>query len=1172
MPLMDNGTELLNQGPVWSAQKARAEASEIRKIEEEHRRTLEDHKASLLTGLGGSWRFETGTGVGLAMLSDVMQEYDPAFNISDAMAADSVEFPEYNKPEQDLLKTARNSVHYNNLKQRLRDKREFQLNSEDLGIIPSMAIQMVAETANIPNYFTFGLGNLNKVGLMKRFLAAGVITGSANVAEEAFINKMYNDRTASDYAVAGALGLGLGWLGTLGGKDPNIASHMDEVGSAFANTHIKNSVDEAAGETLHSRFKNDVPGAEQAFTKEGSGETLRDRFYGSTVGSGQIKRPSELFDPDNPNRPNTPWMDEDADIVQATYQAVLNGDVPQASKLVHEKFGLASMAQSMHSSPNPITRYMASILFEHPEGSGYKQHTASLQSDLDFQYFSAGYMRGYVDFKREWNVLAESKGILDPFDEVASLWVSGSKHLPDMDVDMAKILDDFNKHYTEWNDWTYKKMHDAGVLEAKEMTYDPNHIYRGWDGKKVHKLRSQYGDDAVIETFMGSIKEGKKFREAQDAATKAFEKEADDALKLHLAELKSMTDELETLRKELDGLDNSLSTHGMYLAGKIEKLARSIEESKKSAPSGKYVPPDSDLEIRRIAEAFYHRFLRRATVSTADANLLSTANRGLLKDMLKDIKMEDADYRHLEAVIDTLGKDQKANPMKHKTSMDLGYQHPSGLKIMDMMHTDLGSAYASKQRYWIGRAAAAKRGIPSDEAFHAAIEEVKKHGSDRGMDAKDITADVARLEAGWKLINGIPVEDMDHFGQKAMRFTRKLAQVSMLEKLGITQLGELGRVMSASGVTNLMDSIPFIKDMIMDLKDGRLNTAMLKDFEDAFLGTIGDEHYMNHPDFRVDDFGHAIGKYEKMLDSAGYWLQSASGWRLVYTQQKKILMNYLGRRFYDWFVNGKMTEAQMNDLGVPPHQIDRIKEAMLKHVEFDDNGILKSYHLNDWDPDIRETIGLMLHRKSSNAIQDILVGETPLWLNTGLGKFLGQFKTFSIAALGKQTIHDWNMYKQGDMEAALAFQFMFASSTLALAARIGFNSLAMPNGERADYLKNSLNPKALSKALLAYHGQTGPLMDITDMLASTVMPDTWGNITGNTYRQRTVFARIPGLSYIDTVARGVAGASHALNPYRDMSHSDWNAIVGTIPLSGWYGFHALNKGVLEPAIFYKDRK
>ena len=485
------------------------------------------------------------------------------------------------------------------------------------------------------------------------------------------------------------------------------------------------------------------------------------------------------------------------------------------------------------------------------------------------------------------------------------------------------------------------------------------------------------------------------------------------------------------------------------------------------------------------------------------------------------------------------------------------------------MYNDLSSTFSANTRRWLARANAAERGIISEEFFQQAMQQIKNHGIDRGQDIKELEADLKRLNSAWKLIKGEPLEDMSDFGQGIMRVTRKLMASAALGKLGIVQSGESGRVLAAGGIKNLLDSIPAMRDMIMDIKDGRLDTTTLRDMEDAIFGKIGDDNYMNHPDFRADDYGYKVNKYEEQLDRFNYWLSKASGWHLVHTQQKKWLLNHLAQKWRREFLDGAITEIHLKDLGVPVHHIQGITEMLKKHSRMDPDSP-RSYNLNlaKWDEEYRRTFALMLHRKTNNAIQDIMVGETPLWLNTGLGKFIGQFRSFSIAALGKQTIHDYRMYKEGDKEAALAFQFMLASSTMAVAARIAFDSLAMPSDERASYLAEHLEPRALATRILRYHGSAGPVLDITEFLASSITPDVWGTITGSSmYRNgRGLSGKIPGLSYLDKVQKGVAGIGRAVTPGLKMRESDWNALVGSLPLNTWYGAHVLNKTFIKPAI------
>ena len=136
---------------------------------------------------------------------------------------------------------------------------------------------------------------------------------------------MYKDRTATDYITAGAMGFGLGWLGTVGNSG-KLAKHIDDVGNEFANIHLKNQVDEK-----YAEFKGDVPADTmnnllnkwellkskvRVATKTGKGadktlnEQVKDieaeinRF--STVGAQQIESVFKTFDPNFDPKKITP--------------------------------------------------------------------------------------------------------------------------------------------------------------------------------------------------------------------------------------------------------------------------------------------------------------------------------------------------------------------------------------------------------------------------------------------------------------------------------------------------------------------------------------------------------------------------------------------------------------------------------------------------------------------------------------------------------------------------------------------------------------------------------------------------------------------------------------------------------------------------------------------------
>jgi len=1109
----------VDEAPGYDPKLQREASIERFKMEEIHRNLLEEHEASILEGISGAWRFDTGTGAAIANIQDYNQAVDINFNVEEAIQQDTEEFPIKQGWEAEILREAKSPEHYEILKERIRDKREFMLNAQDLGVLPSMALQLVAEFGNIPNYFGFGLGGLSKVNKARRFMLAGMAMGSLNTAEENYIGQAFKDKSVSELVSAGAMGFGMGWLGTLGGAgDAALAKHIDDVGEDFANVHIKNEIDESLSDL-----------------KESTSDTPE-----STVGAQQLPSVHKILNPKYKEGAKVKSrIDPDDPIVQDTVRATLEGVIPKADKLIHEKLGLNSLADSIMRSDNKITRYLGSKLFEHPENvKGFADHTAALEADLDFTKFTATYAPEYIRLKAAYNMLRKDTDSTYNFDEAATAWIEGSGAVQGVTPQMQDILKSFDEFYTNTNKATHDIMKESGVMEAAGDLKD-DFLARSWDSEKFVAMRNKHGDDVVLKTLQESILEGNAF--------KSMYAKADAEYKIKLENQKAKVVELEAKLSKI----NASSKQGLNIKARILKTQDNIA----------YEPPDVEASALRMAQALYNRFLNRATVTTADANLLSSANRTLLNSALDDLKLNKADRMHIDRILDTAGKDHAASPFMHQMGMKLAHRNDSGLRIMDLMYSDLGSAFQAKHRYWLGRSAAARKGIQSEAMFNKGVEQMKMHGQDIRQDPKATQADVARMQAGWKMLMGQPIEDMSARGMRNMRIVRKAMAASSLGKLGIVQAGETGRVMAAVGINTLWKGIPFLKDLATSIATGKYDVATVKNIEEFAVGKIGADHYMNHPDFRAEDFGHRVSKGEQQLDKASFWLSKASGWHRVHTLQKKFLMNGLAQKWRRELMNGTMSEVQLRVNGVPPDQMPGLQRMMQKHSTSDGH-----LHLENWEPELRRTFALMLHRKSANAVQDLLVGETPLWINAGVGKFMGQFRSFSIAALAKQTTRDIRMYKQGDPEAALAFNWMLATSSLAVMARTAFDTAATAEDRK-------LSKGQIVKKILDYHGQVGPLVDAVDFLGSSFMPNAWGQITGNSmYRGgRGLMDKIPGVSYINRAYKGTTGIVKGTLPGEKLRKSDWNAFVGALPLSSWYGFHVLNKRVLTPMIFNEEK-
>ena len=210
---------------------------------------------------------------------------------------------------------------------------------------------------------------------------------------------------------------------------------------------------------------------------------------------------------------------------------------------------------------------------------------------------------------------------------------------------------------------------------------------------------------------------------------------------------------------------------------------------------------------------------------------------------------------------------------------------------------------------------------------------------------------------------------------------------------------------------------------------------------------------------------------------------------------------------------------------------------------------------------------MMLHRKCDNAIQMINIGETPMWLNTSMGKFLGQFRTFTIGALGKQTTRDYHMLREGDTEVALAMVYSTATSAMANAARIGFVAATLQGKEREEYLKKSIgNPLALVNQIASYNGVLSAPMDAINLTGDVILGDTWKNVAGSRLQTRGgLVEMVPGVSYINRAFKGIKAIPQAAFTDKEYSKADYRSLYSTLPFSSNYAFEGLNNYLMHEA-------
>jgi len=1132
---------------------------------DEHNMKLERTNASMLGGIAGNWLHNTGTGMLLnKAFQDVGQEEDPEFDLN--LAQTSVEPLLMSKDHQETLSRAKNQNHFNIIADNLRDYENHKLNMEKLGTPLALLTQLGSEGFNLVNYVPF----LRAFGITKMKTTANVLTaatlqGALNAGEEGIINKAYNDRSVSSYIAA--FGMGAGFVGGIAtaGKVWNTKAEM-RMGEAsdnadiFGATKLEDHADEVLNTARHGArvdrdYTNSAP-------KRNVNRELDPRVEKDLVDNG--------YDPTS-----------EVDIVVRDYEK--QGLVPKATAVPQEKIGLAGFAQTLARSDNVHTRYNNRVLFEHGEGNYgfHKEHTAALEAEIEYYRLMSGYGKNYIEAKGVFGDLGKNSGIaMEEFDRLMYKYMDQGHQAVDkrLSPEMIKVMDDFQEVFITNKTSVGKHVQEAGTEEFQNGLWKDSTMHRKYDPQAFYDLTQKMNDggEGIKIMLEESINRAGGFKKASDARIK-------EVTDIYNAKIKEFDAKTKELQSEIDGHKAAHRTEADFTKkiqaeARLDKAIRRMEAHTKT--KAKLKLPDIDTEdlTRGIAESVYNRMYNRSITNRADANLFSSNNQNLLMESLKDGKMSKERLDHVKAILDTMGKDNAANPFADQIKMDMSVTrvvNGEEISMLDLLDVDLAQGYATTQKYWIGRAAMARKGdhFRSEAEIHNTLNRGAQRGLDAGLDSKQVQKELKLQQEGVNMILGQPIQRTDTASAKAMRVMRKLVAVSSLGKLGIVQAGETGRMI---GAVEAQYRIPMIKDLVQGVLTGKMDVASLKGIEDFVVGDIADRVFMNHPDFRADDFGAKAGRKEKALDSLGYHLSKASGWNRIHKMQNKGMVNYLSQMWYRQIMDGTMPRTQMNDLGVSDLLMKDIKAEMTKHaypVEgLTNKKTIMELGFEEWEPGVRRKFGMMLHRKSTNAIQDINVGETPMWLNTEIGKFVGQFRTFSVAALSKQTTRDYKMLREGDMEGAVSMAFNMGTSVMANVVKVGFVAATLPALDREGYLEKALSPASIANQILSYTGPLSPLVEAANLVGDTTFGDAYGDIMGSKmgFRARGLSSIVPSLAYANKAYKGISGLSAAALTDKEASRSDYKALYSTLPFSNNYAFEAVNNRILIPSLFNEE--
>ena len=460
------------------------------------------------------------------------------------------------------------------------------------------------------------------------------------------------------------------------------------------------------------------------------------------------------------------------------------------------------------------------------------------------------------------------------------------------------------------------------------------------------------------------------------------------------------------------------------------------------------------MDTGKDAEAVAKAVLLRARqgdfgFDSSVGTMLSGDGRTFLKENLALSGMSQIDIdnlmRRLMGSAEEAGKESFA---KRRNELDLAVEITSKktgekIQLVDMLEQNMHRTWQRYARQMSGAAALARKGVTNRVQRKTLIAALRAEQRAMGLEPTDadlMNAMFSHFDAGpvWGFSGGQINKGIGRMAATAKR----LANISLLEQLGITQLGELGAVIAQMGPVRFYKRgiEPWFNPML------REENGKLLDDTRYILGETGLDHRQLAEWLDLDDVGKAETRtlVEKIQQNLSDWTSNAAFiqnylnlFNTVRSYQQKIaLMGMVDKVFRELKFNGgaegPFLKRATKDLGLDLEILQEL-EIMMNDPKMmtwsDDGKYVLRMNFEAWDPDLAETFGAALVRNKNQVVQRSMAGEQDAWMHTGWGSLMTHLMTFPMAAFQKQFLRHAS---QLDLQAFSALSFGMLTALVAV--------------------------------------------------------------------------------------------------------------------------------------------
>lgn len=483
--------------------------------------------------------------------------------------------------------------------------------------------------------------------------------------------------------------------------------------------------------------------------------------------------------------------------------------------------------------------------------------------------------------------------------------------------------------------------------------------------------------------------------------------------------------------------------------------------------------PDMDEQTAFIYANAIRRSAKNSELASPVGNLMTVNSQGqaALEQAILDMGLVADVDEATEMARKILFKDSERGTVKSsRRRINIDMTTPIGgtdKTLLDLVDNDVYAITDRAIRGQSNHAAMASIGIQNRDRelwLRAAMDEAEQSGRDP-IKAQRAVNDMFNMFGEGAFGNMDP---------NAGRLN-KLAILSFLSQLGITQMAEAGVAMGVGGIRAWTHyagkSLP---DMVKG-KDPELMNALWgsNSYAADHRLWVSTDHL---DDVNLEDAPNFMRTVDRAMDKGMRGMGYISGFykvnEFLHSTAALTMNNYMVRSIMD----GKNAK-RLATMGVDDEFAAIIKDKASKgFIKFNDEGFVTDMGVENWHPDELDLLRVVTRRNMDQTVQKARKGEAHAWQYNTIGSLFSSLKSFTFTAAQKQLI------KNARLSDPEAFQMLLTTTGT---AALAYTAKQVVNGnfDRLD------DPEYLAKGALNWSPLLSPMMMAVDPLAFALGAD-----------------------------------------------------------------------------------